>query len=93
VEVEVKAEELRGTHAMPQSISRVIMAAVIDTLADVILWPSRLPNIATSPSSRSHIASTICVRALTFWGRVSGREVRKRTKSKLPAGGRYLRLA
>ena len=76
MEVEVEMKEvhimLRGTHAMPQSMRRVIIAADIATLADVILWPSRLPTIATSPSRRSHIVSTICIRAGTFCGAKRG---------------------
>ena len=79
MEVEVEMKEvhimLRGTHAMPQSMRRVIIAADIATLADVILWPSRLRSLSLAvtiatllPAStsaanrvgaRSHLASFI----------------------------------
>jgi hypothetical protein len=53
---------------MPQSMSRVIMEAESARFEGEILWPSRLPIIATSPSRRSHMKSTDCFSAEIFWG-------------------------
>ena len=47
-----------GVYAMPQSMRRVMMEADRARLDGLILWPSRLLIIATSPSRRSHIVST-----------------------------------
>ncbi len=53
---------------MPQSISRVMMDAESGRFEGEILWPSKLPIIATSPSRRSHMKSTDCFSAEIFWG-------------------------
>jgi hypothetical protein len=53
---------------MPQSMSRVMMEAESARFDGEILWPIKLPIIATSPSRRSHMASTECFRAETFCG-------------------------
>ena len=44
---------------MPQSMRRVIIDAESERLEGDILWPSRLPIMATSPSRRSHMTPTL----------------------------------
>ena len=64
--VAISVSEGEDTYAMPQSMRRVMMDADSARFVEEILWPSKLPSMATSPSKRSHITSTCCRSTGTF---------------------------
>ncbi len=78
---------------MPQSMSRVMMEAESARFEDDILWPSRLPIIATSPSRRSHMKSTDCFSADMFWGESDAYAAGALLSGTSPAALRCLKLA